>query len=495
MQSDFDSNRVARNKSEVASRRNGRALVNVLCGLAVCSSITWFVVRTLRRPEGREAAVQVLVHEVQRADFVSIVTEAGDIESASNVEVLCEVKSEGQAGTTILEVVDEGAVVKKGEFLLQFDDSVLELALTQQEIQVATDQALVIQAQSELDKFRHMLNEYKDGLYLMVKETYESVLLQAESQLSSLQDALAHTRRMFKKGYVSKIQLDAEQQSVEMAKKATQAARTTLMVHNDFTRQRMISEYESEIEKQKALLKAAQYTLKLSEQRRDELKEQISYCRVVAPADGQVVYRNDYRRRPPVVIEEGAQIRQGQVIFRLPDPTQMQVDININDSKINLVSVGDQTDIELDSEPDLRIQGELVKIAPFGRRDWDRGPIRYDALVRVVNPPPSLRTGQRAKVHIYVERRDDVLQTPIQSVVGRDENHYCLVQEEAGKWAVRQVEVGPDNDGYVVVERGLEAGEQVALNPDLIWEDVAGKLSRDNENDDSSTETVATIGG
>ena len=500
MQSDYDSSRCAQNASRPASPaagpRAGRVLAIALCALFICSLVALFIVRRTQQSDQREATVQVLVHNVKRADFVSIVTEAGDVESASNVEVLCEVKSEGGAGTTILEVVDEGTVVKAGDFLLQFDDSALQLALTQQEIQVATDKALVIQAQSEVDKFNHMLNEYRDGLYVMDKETYESALLQAESQLSSVQDSLAHTQRMFKKGYVTKIQLDAEEKAVEMAKKTAQAARTTLMVHNDFTRQRMVSEYKSEIEKHKALLTAADYTLRLSEQRRDELTEQIGFCRVVAPADGQVVYRNDYRRRPAVIIEEGAQIRQGQVIFRLPDPTQMQVDININDSKISLVSVGDRADIELDSEPDLQIRGEVVEIAPFGRRDWDRGPIRYDALVRVHDFHPSLRTGQRAKVHIYIEQHENVVQTPVQSVIGRNENHYCLVKADEGKWDVRQVHVGPDNDGYVVVEKGLDVGEQVALNPDLIWEDVAGQFANDDDNSKTpSKDTLTTIGG
>jgi multidrug efflux pump subunit AcrA (membrane-fusion protein) len=479
--------------------RRGRTLIKVAVALAICLLIGFLFVASSGRFSGagvERDAIAVLVHNVERGDFVSIVTEAGDIESASNIEVRCDVKSEGGAGTTILEVVDEGTIVKEGDFLLQFDDSAIQLSLTQQEIQVATDQALVIQAKSELDKFSQMLNEYKDGLFVMERETFESLLLQAESHLKSVQDSLDFRRRMFRKGYVSPIEVEAQVLAEKMAQKAVQAARTSLMVHNDFTRQRMISEYEAEIEKQKALLTAAEYTLQLSEHRRDQLTEQINYCRVVAPAEGQVVYRNDYRRRPPVVIEEGAQIRQGQVIFRLPDPQQMQVDLRINDSKINLVSVGDQCEIELDSDPDLKIRGELIEIAPFGRRDWDRGPIRYTALVRVVNPPTALRSGMRTKVHIFIERRDDVVQAPIQSVVGRDEDHFCLVKDKAGKWGVRQVDVGPSNDSYVIVVGGLDVGEQVALNPDLIWDDVAGESFRADESTDSSeSPAVSAIGG
>ena len=478
-------------------RRTGRTIVSVVIAIVVCAALALFGMKRFAGSSNSDTVSQVLLHTVESGTFISLVTEAGDVESASNVEVLCEVKSEGGGGSTILEVVDDGAIVEQGDFLLQFDDASLQLALTQQEIQVATDSALVIQAKSELDKYKQMLSEYRDGLFVMEKETHESALLQAESHLESMQDSLAHTKRMFKKGYVSNVQLLADEKAVAMAAKAVQAAGTTLKVHEEFTLPRMVSEYEAEIEKQKALLKAAEYTLKLSEQRRDEIQEQIGKCRVTAPAKGQVVYRNDYRRRPPFVIEEGVQARQGQVLFRLPDPTQMQVDININDSKIGLVSLGDIADIELDVAPDLSVRGEVIEIAPFGRRDWGRGPIRYDALVRVLDPPAAMRPGQRAKVHIYVEQLTDAIQIPVQSVVARNEEHYCLVLEGNERWSLRTLDIGPDNDGYVVINGGLDVGERIALNPDLIWEDVAGDIlktteeANDNVTGSSDKEAIA----
>ena len=88
------------------------------------------------------------------------------------------------------------------------------------------------------------------------------------------------------------------------------------------------------------------------------------------------------------------------------------------------------------------------------------------------NPPKSLRPGQRAKVHIFVDSKINVLQAPIQSIVERDGKYYCLVKKGARTWKLRQVEVGPNNDSFVVVEKGLEVGDQVALNPELLWEDT-----------------------
>jgi len=471
---------VDRSNSFLARRRRGRVLLKIVIPLVICSAVGFLFLRMYGPSDERGVDAdsgQFLVHMVERSEFVSIITESGDIESASNVEVRCDVKSEGGGGMTILEIVDEGTIVSKGDFLAQLDDSALRLNLTQQEILVATDQAAVIDAQSELDKATHTLTEYKNGLFLVDRETFESELFQAESQLKSVEDLLEHERRMFRKGYVSQLQLEAQEMGVEMARKAAQAAKTRLMVHNDFTRQKMISEYEADIEKQKANLTAAQYTLKLSEQRRDELMGQVEQCRMVAPVDGQVVYANDYKSYTRTVIEEGAQVRQGQVVFRLPDPKQMQVDMRISDSKVNLLSVGCEAEIELDVDPNLRIRGVLAEISPFPYpREWKGAPIEYGAIVRVTEMHPSLRPGQRGKVHMYVERKADVLQSPIQSVVGRGDGHYCLVKDDQGKWDVRQVVVGPSNDSYVVVEDGLNAGDQVALNPDLLWQDVVGEL-------------------
>lgn len=460
--------------SRVASARPGQAAVKVVGGLVVCSAVGLFAFLPTADDPGTEDG-NLLVHTVERGDFVSAIVETGDIESASNDEVRCEVRSTGGAWTTIVEIVDEGTLVKKGDFLLQFDDSDLTQQLTQQEIVVATDEAGLIQAKAELQKAIQALNEYQKGTYHVELETLEGELFQATSHYKSAEDSLAHAQRMFKKGYVSKIQLEAEELAVSMAQKAEEVARIKVRVLKDITFQKMVSEFEAEVEKQRAMKKAAEQTLKLSQQRRDELAEQVAKCRCVAPRDGQVVYANDYGRE--IVIEEGINVREGQVVIRLPDPKQMQVDTRINDSKINRVQVGAAAEITLDVDPDLVIRGELAEVEPFPYpRRWHGGPIQYGAVVKILDPPATLRPGQRARVRIFAEQMDDVLQTPVQSVVTREDSHFCLVRD-GSQWQARRVSLGPNNDSFVVVESGLSDGDVVALNPDEIWDQVTGETA------------------
>ena len=445
--------------------------------LAVCAGIGFFLVNSSDDSEETTAdadPAQVLVHTVERGEFISLVTESGDVESASNVEVRCEVKSVGGGPTTILEIVEEGMLVKEGDELVRFDDAALTLNLMQQEIVVATDQAARIQAESDVEQARQALIEYEQGTYVAEKKRLEGVKFQAELTLKDAENSLDHTRRMVKKGYRTQLQLNADQKALELARNAVDLANINLDVLKDFTYEKMIKGFKAEIDKQEAYLTAAKYTEQLTLQRRDELAQQVSNCRVLAPADGQVIYANDYKRRDVVVIEEGAQLREGQVIIRLPDPRNMQVDVRINDSKIDQLEIGDPAEIVLDVDPELEIRGELAEIAPFPYpRSWPGAPIEYGAVVRILDPPAKLRPGMRAKIHIYVERADDVLQVPIQSVVGRGEGHYCLIKDIRQQWDVRQLTVGSNNDSFVVVENGLTVGDQIALNPDLIWDDVA----------------------
>ena len=51
------------------------------------------------------------------------------------------------------------------------------------------------------------------------------------------------------------------------------------------------------------------------------------------------------------------------------------------------------------------------------------------------------------------------------------------------------MDIGLNNDNFVVVKGGLTEGDQVALNPDLLWDDVAGEVPEDDDENGSSIPT------
>ena len=58
-----------------------------------------------------------MTHTVKSGQFIHDITERGNFESASNVEIICKVKSSGSSRSTILEMIPEGTVIRPEDCL------------------------------------------------------------------------------------------------------------------------------------------------------------------------------------------------------------------------------------------------------------------------------------------------------------------------------------------------------------------------------------------
>ena len=127
------------------SRKSTKGFVstNTLMGLAgagVLSLLWWLGVDE----DSSENEVQPLFETVKVAEFKLEFIEPGEIESAENVEIKSEVRSRITAGVSILEIVPEGSVVKKGDFLVRLDDATLQKDLLRQRISVHQAKAALV---------------------------------------------------------------------------------------------------------------------------------------------------------------------------------------------------------------------------------------------------------------------------------------------------------------------------------------------------------------
>jgi len=450
----------------LSSQRVGRATVTFVILIGVTVTIIASVLFLVRRQGRDDSNASLLLHRVELSDFVAFVTEPGDVASSSNVEIRCRVKSRGTAGTAILKICEEGTNVKKGDELIQFDDSSLQNELLAQRIVVANDKALLIQANSDLANAKRTIREFEEGLYQLELEVFESLAFVAEEELRKSELNLASNKRLASRGLIRRLQVTAAEFALEKTRKDVAAAERALDVYKRFTRDRMTGEYEAEIAKQEAKVEAASFTLDLSKQKLAETVEQITHCHVTAPGDGQVVHANDrWRGESNEVIEEGTIIRENQVVIRLPDIQKMQVDVKINEADVNRIRLGDPVEIELDAEPGSVLHGEVKEIAayPYPMR-WNGAPLEYGAVVTIFDPPATIKPGLRAKVTILFESQTNVVQIPLAAVIEHGERHYCLVREQAG-WRTQLISIGSNNNSRVIIEGGLSEGEMVALTP------------------------------
>lgn len=456
-------------RTRTARNRAGVSWLGILFFLAFLSAAAgggYYYYSTLST--GNQPPANLLTYVVNQGPFRHIVTERGEVESSSNIEVRCEVQSRNTSGTAILEIVPEGTEVTKGELLCRLDASALKDEESQQLIICNASEAMVIQGENTLTTAEITKKEYLEGTFKQEEQIILGEISVAEENLRRAQDFAHHSEKLAAKGYVTPLQLEADRFSIEKERITLETSKTKLKVLRDFTRAKMLSQFEADIKTAVANLKSQESTHALDVEKLALVQAQIKKCEIHAPADGQVVYANSNERRggSEIVIEEGAMVRERQVIVRLPDPKKMQVKAKISESRIDRVHEGMLATVRLDAFPDIEMQGTVRKVDAYPLAgSWFNSSIKeYGTYVDIHVPPPGMRPGMTAEVRIKVEQLPEAIQVPVQAIVEHGSEHFCLLPTATGLEA-RKITIGSTNEKFVVIREGLAPAETVVINP------------------------------
>ncbi len=450
-----------------------------VAGTAGLASVVWFV-----QPFGGAGAGDAgLVERVVRGTFEHDVSERGELESSNSVLIRCEVQSRtaGTNGVKIIEIVPEGTIVKKDDFLVRFDDAALQSERTTQLINVGTAEATAAQSKNDLETAVISRKEYEFGEFETEREKINGELLIASQAVTHAEESVAHSKKMLRRGYIPKLQLQSDEFRLAKSQSDLRAAKVKLNSLLEYTKPKKISELDSKVKTCEAKLKSDEAKLALEQQKLKLMDDQITKCVVKAPVDGQVIYdhdRDDWGSAE-YQIKQGAVVHEQRVVIRLPDPAHMQVVTKVAESRIDQIKAGMPAKIEIEGLPDAKLEGKVKRVNEYPEPDnwFNAGVKEYAAIVEVVDPPAGLRPGMTARVAIRVETIPDALQVPIQAVVEKSGKYYCL-KRGAGKLEPRQLLVGSTNEKFIVVRQGLAVGDEVVLNPrprlaDLDLDDLA----------------------
>lgn len=452
-----------------AARRGGILFsLLMLLGLASVAAGGYYYYQNSGEEGVREA--ELIMRPVSRGQFDHIVLEQGEIESSSNTEIICQVKSRGgSTGTAILWVIDEGTRVEKGEKLVELDSSQLETELKQQKIIVSNAQAALSSAEATVKQATIARQEYLEGTYMTEEKAIESEIAVAEQELRKAQLNLSSTERMVAKGLVNSLQMKGDEFGVVNAQSVLDAAKGRLRVLQDLTREKMLVQFDSDINAARAAQEAARSTLLEEQEKLVDLEQQITACVIYAPSAGVVVHCNSYSSRggnAEFIVEPGAIVRERQAIIQLPDPNKMQVSAKINESRITLVHEGMPARIRVDAAAGMELLGRVKKVNRYAEPgSWFSSSIKeYACTIEIIDPSDAIRTGMTAEVQIFVEQQPDALQMPIQGIYEHFGDTFTLVRTPQGKFETRKIAIGATNDSMATIESGVEDGEMVVLN-------------------------------
>jgi HlyD family secretion protein len=220
-----------------------------------------------------------------------------------------EVINKAPGPLTILYIRPAGSPVKKGDLVCDLDPASLKEKLAKQEIATKVSEAAYRNARHPRESAEMAVTEYIEGIFKPELQTLNGKIYLAESVLKRDEKQLETSKKQLEHGIATKERVTIAEISVQRARFALEQLQRKKTTLEKYTRDRTIKELQSEVEKARSEELAKQAAYELARGDRERLQKQIESCRVLAPIDGRLLYS------PP--IEEAAEVREGQLLFRI----------------------------------------------------------------------------------------------------------------------------------------------------------------------------------
>jgi multidrug resistance efflux pump len=485
----------------VAGKRRIPYILATLIALGVMS-VAWGGYALLRRsvvaiPPGQ-------FYTVVPMDMDITISKDGELQAVNNADIKCDV--EGQS--TIIDLVKEGTYVHKGDMICKLDSSDIEQKIEQaqldlqkaesdfvaaqeaRDIQDSTNKANLEAANTDLTLARLTLEEYADGTYPSDLKSAQTDVEMAKITVKNKEDDLAQTRSLFSKGFVTSAEVKTSELDLLTAQNDLAKKSNALDVLQKYTHEKDTTEMRNDVAqaekklartqrenasnmKQKvASLQQCDQTRRLRQRQLDHLQEQLAACTMTAPSEGMVVYASSvsgsWRRDTP--IQPGAQIRQQELVARLPDTSAMKVVCKINEQQVPRLRVDPANPmralVKIVGQPNL-IGGWVSKIsimADSSSRWFSPDTKDYPVDVTLDYTPPGLKPGMSAdSVKIFIGHLKQALAVPLGAIYAAGSDHYVFVRNGSELPRPVKVQVGEVNETHAAVTSGISAGAQVLL--------------------------------
>ncbi|HYM23286.1 MAG TPA: efflux RND transporter periplasmic adaptor subunit [Vicinamibacterales bacterium] len=395
----------------------------------------------------KDKGLSVTTEAIKTRDLEAIVSASGKIQPKRLVNI-----SADTPGRVVNLAVNEGDRVHVGQFLLQIDPKSLKT-------RVDSGTASMQVQQESLDQMRQSIQT-------------------AKVQLQLAQQNLARQQDLWKQQLTTKESLDKAVNDLQAAESSVQE------------REKLIKPQESRIAMERASLESAQYDL--------------SKVRIESPIDGIVTKRNIQEGETAVV---GTMNNAGTVLLTLADMAVIQAEVEVDETNVPSVRIGQQAKVTIDAIPDKSFRGHVTEIgnSPIAAATGAAGTqaTNFKVVVVLDDAVPDMRPGFTCTADITTATRTAVTSAPIPAVAVRelvyDSNGNVVHQPKVdrrrrpsvepsvsaeelqpgqtrketegvfvvkdGKAEFHPIKLGIAGDKYFEVLSGVQAGEQVITGP------------------------------
>jgi multidrug efflux pump subunit AcrA (membrane-fusion protein) len=374
------------------------------------------------KPEGKKE----LAIPVEQGQFEVLVTTSGEMEAKNSTPIL------GPQSLTaariwsvkIEDIVEEGTIVKKGEYVATLDRTEIGEEIRNEEVDV--EESLNNYERAKIDsalELRGFRDELKKKLLIVEKKELELRNSQYEPPAT-----------------IQQAELDLKQAKMDyqLAKEAY------------------------ELRQEKAISRVRHEELNLIDDQADLRLLVRLYDQFVinAPDNGMVIYHK----------ERGGKIRKGSsisardpVVATLPDMSKMISRCYVNEVDIRLIERGQRVRIGIDAFPEKSLSGTVTRIANVGESLPSTNAKVFEVQVEIEENDPELKPGMTTSNQIVVKQIDDALYLPLESLHNTGDSMSFVYLQKGLSVVKQQVETGTSNANFIVITSGLEPASQVLL--------------------------------
>jgi RND family efflux transporter MFP subunit len=360
-------------------------------------------------------------------EFFVTITTTGELEAKNSIEIKGpeEARAAGIWQMKISNLIAEGTVVKKGEFVADLDKSEIANKLKESELsvqkldaqftQAKLDSTLALtQARDEMVNMTYTLEEKK---IILEQSSFEAPAIKRQAQIDY--DRTVRTLSQSKKNYVTKTQ-----QSI-------------------------------------AKIQAVQADLMKEQQKMAIMMSTVQKFTILAPSDGMVVYAREWGGKKKVV---GSTVNAWEsTVATLPDLTVMESITYVNEVDIQKITKGQNVTLKLDADPNKKLAGTVTNVANIGEQRPNSDSKVFEVRILINDRDTTLRPAMTTSNEILVSKASNVLSVPLEAVHAEGTTTFVYVKRSG---VVKQeVKLGLQNDNAAVVMDGLNSKDEIFLSP------------------------------
>jgi HlyD family secretion protein len=416
--------------------------------------------------------------EVTRGDIIQTTSASGYVDSSEKNDY--SITTQGK----VLHTLEKGDIFKKGDFLLEIDNSRQKLLIAQAEenLEAARNSLSIAQVnyQRALDanhiaiQLAETSSQQAELATSNTLKALENANNMADKSEKSARVALENAKKLLDEAKNESLITDTQLAQYEANVDSAEASYDSVVAQGRSTIESAENAYEqsilgqstsywsnlsstqsakSQIEATAVNIKQAETQINLSEISLELSRLDIDDNIIYAPYDG-IVLSSTYK--------EGQYASPGMNAISIIS-NDFIIKADINEADIVNLKVGQDVEITLDAYPEIKFKGKIIEISRIPTSIG--GVVSFEFLVRPDKEnAPELLYGLSASLEITELVSEDILYVPIDSIIEEDGKTYVNLVAEDGNVKKTEVVTGAFNYEFIEIRSGLSEGDTVLIS-------------------------------